>query len=248
MSYTKEIPILDKGFVKYIGHFGDDALIPRIARVSTGSENKGEAQDKKLLHYLYKNLHSSPLEFANITYLIKCPLFVRDQIVRHRMLKVNILSLRYQEATDEFYIPEEWRKQDTKNRQNSIGGENWNPVIYPAEETVDIEARTIYNSPDVTANEVFEGLTKNEYATYQKLVDAGIAKEMARMVLGTNLYTYMYIQGDLNNLTKFFRLRCHEHCQFETRKFAEGMYEIFKELYPWTAECYEKYKFGVIEK
>jgi thymidylate synthase (FAD) len=164
------------------------------------------------------------------------------------MLKVNILSLRYQEAADEFYIPDEWRKQDIKNRQNSVGGENWNPVIYPAEENVDVESRTIYNSPDVTATEVFEGLTKNEFAVYEKLVDAGIAKEMARMVLGTNLYTYMYTQGDLNNLTKFFRLRCHEHCQFETRVIAEGMYSIFKDLFPVVAECYEKYQVKMVEK
>lgn len=237
MNYQKEISVLDKGFCKYISHHGDDAMIPRIARVSTGSENKGDEQDKKLLNYLYKNFHSSPFEFANITYLLKLPLFARDQIVRHRTAKVNIMSLRYQEAKDEFYIPSIWRRQDTKSRQSSIIDDTFEP-------------RLEYAGEEYTNENVADGLNEfsnDSYAVYNSLVKSGVAKEMARVVLGTNLYTYMYIQFDLNNLIKFFRLRIHSHAQYEVRCYAEAMFEIFQELFPWCAECYDKYKMQIKE-
>lgn len=232
-----EINCLDHGFVRYDSHHGKDSDIPRIARVSTGSENKGEEQDKKLLSYLYKNLHSSPFEFCNITYLLKLPLFVRSQIVRHRMAKINEMSLRYQEAKDEFYIPSQWRQQDTKNRQNSIVNENWSP---------ELEWRGVqYNGEDL--KDGLGELSGDTYSAYSSLVNSGAAKEMARVVLGSNLYTYMYIQFDLNNLTKFLNLRNHAHAQYETRIYAVAMETIFAEKFPWTHEVYKKYKMKMTE-
>jgi thymidylate synthase (FAD) len=209
-----KIKCLDKGHVQCQGYYGTDSLIASTARVSTGSSNKGDEQDKKLLKYLYKNHHSSPFEFCNITFLLKCPLFVRDQFVRHRTGKFNIMSLRYQEVEDEFYIPEKWRAQDTKNRQNSLSVDSFNDTSHE-------ELSLILNNQ-----------CQSVYTCYKKMIDLGIAKEMARMILPTNLYTMMYIQMDLNNLMKFFKLRCHPHAQYESRMYAWTMYDIFLILFP----------------
>jgi thymidylate synthase (FAD) len=216
------ISVLDKGFVQYKGHYGNDALIPSIARVSTGSQNKGDEQDKKLLKYLYKNSHSSPFEFCNITYLFKCPLFVRDQIIRHRTASVNCLSQRYQEVTDDFYIPDDWRKQDTKNRQGSLKVDKFENLTHG----------DISNSLEKQCEQIYKG--------YKSLLKLGVAKEMARMMLPTNTYTLMYFQMDLNNLMKFFKLRCHPHAQYETRLYAWAMYDIFEILFPWCSEIFKE--------
>lgn len=228
-----EIKCLDLGSVSYYDHLGSDSDIPRIARVSTGSENKGDEQDKKLLGYLYRNMHSSPFEFCNITYKLKCPLFVRDQIVRHRTMKFNIHSFRYSEPDEEFYVPAKWRKQDIKNRQASTPDSNFDFVEF--------------NDVKLTQNDALEQHNQKSYELYKSLIKSGVAREMARMVLGTNIYTAMYINVDLNNLMKFFRLRLHEHAQFEVREYAKAMFTIFEQLYPMCAEVYKKYKMEIKE-
>lgn len=220
-----QIKVLDSGYVEYQGHFGTDQDIPRIARVSTGSENKGEAADKKLLNYLYRNSHSSPFEFCNITYKLKLPLFVRDQIVRHRTGKYNIHSFRYAEPEEEFYLPIEFRRQAVKNHQSSEG--------------------TFSDSENNDIFVILQTQAIQQYRDYKRLIDMGVAREMARMILGTNCYTYVFMQMDCSNLMKFFRLRLSDHAQQEVREYAAAMYEIFKSKFPWCAECYEKYSLEI---
>lgn len=239
MNFSKEINVLDHGKVIYYNHLGEDADIPRIARVSTGSLNKGETQDRKLLNYLYRNSHSSPFEFCSITYKLDLPLFVRDQIVRHRTGKYNIHSFRYSQPEEKFYVPKEWRRQAVKNHQDSIQEKNFNPHIL----TFD----SVGHAMEANATNFVADFSKQSYELYQQLLDKGVARELARMVLGTNIYTSMYIQMDLNNLMKFFRLRLHSHAQYEVRIYAAAMFEIFAELFPWCAECYNKYTIEIIE-
>jgi thymidylate synthase (FAD) len=74
------------------------------------------------------------------------------------------------------------------------------------------------------------------------MIEIGVAKEMARMFLPVNLYTEIYVNCDLNNLMKFLRLRMDHHAQYEIQVYANAMFEIMKELYPWTAEVFKKYK------
>jgi thymidylate synthase (FAD) len=237
MNKGHTIKVLDKGYVRFIDNFGDDKRIVESARISYKSPSKGDEQDKKLLFYLWKNRHTSPFEQNSITYNIKLPLFVQAHLVRHRTQRLNQVSARYTEMVDEFYIPKEWRKQDTKNKQSSVNDKS-------------IMLREHYES--LTANtykltEALEDICKNSYELYQKMLESGVSREMARMVLPQNLYTEIYSNWDLNNLMKFFSLRINDHAQEETRVYAQAMYDIFKELYPWCAEAYEKYKWKLIE-
>jgi thymidylate synthase (FAD) len=238
-GYT--VNVLDHGYVRYIDHMGSDERICEAARISYKSPSKGDDQDKKLLAYLWKNKHTSPFEQVSITYNIKLPLFVQGQMVRHRTQRLNQVSARYTEMVDEFYIPKEWRKQDTKNKQGSNNDEDLSKKEIP-----------IYNYDGVLVDyfDISSALShhcKKSYQLYKQLLDIGVSKEMARMLLPQNLYTEIYSNWDLNNLTRFFSLRIEEHAQLEIREYAKAMLEIAKQLYPWTIEAYEKYKWKLVE-
>lgn len=211
------LPVLDHGFVRYIDHMGSDERIVEAARVSYGSPSKGEEQDKKLLAYLFNNKHTSPFEMAKITFNIKMPIFVMRQYIRHRMQNVNEVSARYSQLPAEFYIPTVWRAQDTKNKQSSNG-----------------------QVPDQDC--ITEAVTeqcKEAYSLYEEMLEKGVAREMARLVLPVNIYTEIYSTWDLNNLLKFFALRDDPHAQYEHQLFAKAMKAITAQFFPWTMEVYE---------
>lgn len=221
-SMETEIKVLDHGFVRYVDHMGTDQRIVEAARVSYKSPSKGAEADKKLLHYLWKNKHTSPFEMCKITFNIKMPIFVMRQFIRHRMQNVNEMSARYTELPNEFYLPEQWRKQDSKNKQGSI-------------ETQELDHQFITDKVRLFYDEV--------YLLYEELLAKGIAKEMARFVLPVGIYTEFYCTWDLRNLLHFFSLRDDPHAQWEHQQYGKAMKAITKQLFPWTVEVYEKYKF-----
>ena len=241
-GYT--ISVLNNGFVRYVVHMGSDSRICEAARISLKSLSKGIDQDKKLIEYLWKNKHSSPFEMVKLTLNIKLPIFIMRQYVRHRMQNLNEVSARYTELPNDFYIPSEWRKQDTKNKQGSVTVLNWNPVVY-----------TIYDdSPGgnhqplpITATEAINKHCDETYELYQQLLKAGIAREQARIVLPLNIYTEIYCCWDLKNLLHFITLRDDSHAQAEIQEYGKAIKSICNELFPYTMESYEKYKWKLID-
>lgn len=233
-GYT--IPVLDKGFVRYIDHMGSDQRIVEAARISYKSPSKGEEQDKKLLKYLYKNKHTSPFEMCKLTLNIKMPIFIARQYVRHRMQNMNEISARYTQLSNDFYIPKYWRKQDTKNKQGSTKDENFNPDVFDPIEEVNEDATTL-----------FEYSCDYAYKVYENMLKSGISREMARMILPLNIYTEIYCCWDLKNLLHFIGLRDDSHAQAEIQEYGKAIKSICKELFPWTMEAYEKYKFVIQE-
>ena len=91
----KEIPVLDKGFVRLVDYMGGDARIVQSARVSYGAGTKTLRQDRGLIHYLYRHQHTSPFEQVQLTFHVKLPVFVARQWVRHRTARLNEVSGRY---------------------------------------------------------------------------------------------------------------------------------------------------------
>jgi len=237
-GYT--IPILDHGYVRYIDHMGSDERICEAARISYKAPSKGPEQDKKLISYLWKNRHTSPFEMVKVSFNIKMPIFVMRQYVRHRMQNLNEMSARYTELPDDFYIPKTWRKQDTKNKQSSVVDEEyWNPMLI-----ID-QGDGNYGSMPVSV--AFVAHCQSAYRLYEAMLAAGISREMARMVLPINIYTEVYTTWDLNNLLKFIVLRDDGHAQEEIQVLAKAMKDIAKELFPFSLEAYEKYKFVLKE-
>ena len=230
------IPVLDHGFVRYVDHLGTDGRICEAARISYKSPSKGEEQDRKLIAYLWKNKHTSPFEMVKVTLNIKMPIFVMRQYVRHRMQNLNEVSARYTELPGDFYIPTQWRRQDTKNKQGSIPDKDWTP-----------NRDSSYITGDMDATGALVRHCARSYTFYQQLIDQGVARELARIVLPINIYTEIYACWDLKNLLHFITLRDDSHAQAEIQEYGKAIKQICKELFPWTMEAYEKYKWKLIE-
>lgn len=213
-----EIKVLDKGFVRLEAFAGGDAAVLRSARVSYGSTSTDPEKDKKLIKFLLTNEHGSPFEHTFFTFHMKLPIFCARQIIRHRVgISFNEVSGRYTELKEEFYIPEKFRVQDTKNKQGSLESDELN------------QEHLIYQ------------LNKANYEAssyYKLLLHEGVAKEMARMVLPVGLYTEWYFSCNARSLMHFIGLRSDNHAQAETRQYSHAMAKFFEQNMPWTAEAF----------
>jgi len=212
------IPLLDRGFVKLVDFMGSDLRAVNAARVSFGGVSKGEDKDKALIKYLMEHEHLSPFEHCTFQFHIKCPIFVARQWMRHRIASYNEVSARYTQVKDEFYIPTEFRIQDTHNKQGSVASKNLNN-----EELLKIYTESIEAS----------------YKAYQKLLAAGVAREMARGILPVSQYTQFYWTVNARSLLNFIHLRADDHAQYEIRVYAQAIEKIFKQKLPWSWAAFE---------
>lgn len=217
------IPVLDRGFVRLIDYMGGDARIVQSARVSYGEGTKTLREDKGLIHYLYRNAHTSPFEQVQLSFHCKLPIFVARQWIRHRTARLNELSARYSVMRDEFYVPDPARVQyqSSDNKQGSGA-----------------------SMPRSFAEGVVDGIQaeqRGSYASYERLLEAGMARELARINLPLSLYTEWYWQIDLHNLFHFLRLRLDPHAQYEIRAYAEALAQCAKAVAPLAYEAFEEY-------
>ncbi len=220
----KEYRCLDKGFVRLIDVMGDDAAIVQAARVSYGSGTKKVHEDRGLIRYLMRHLHTTPFEMVEFKFHVKLPIFVARQWIRHRTANVNEYSGRYSEMKDEFYVPEpdQVRAQSAMNKQGRAD------TAFDAD-----QAEKIRTSMQQTQDML--------YGQYQDLLSTDLAREIARINLPVSNYTEWYWKTDLHNLFHFLRLRIDPHAQFEIRVFGEAMAEIVKAAVPLAYEAFEDY-------
>lgn len=208
--------VLDHGFVALVESMGSDLSIVRNARVSYDAEwRTGEdaGKDEKLIKYLIKNNHTSPLEAVNFTFEVKAPIFVLRQWHRHRTWSFNEISARYAELPEEFYIPEleQITSQHTSNKQ----------------------MRTDEQHPHALAiQRMMLEQNKSSFALYKDMIKDGVPRELARTVLPVATYSHMFATVSLLNLVKFCKLRSHEHAQYEIRVYSDAMMKIVKEICP----------------
>ena len=217
------------GKVELVDYMGSDLTVVNSARVSFG-KHKEELDDKdeKLIDYLIRHRHTSVLEHNLITFRFKVPLFVRSQHHRHRTWSYNEISRRYTDFNIEFYEPKGYRKQHASNRQASTN-ETFDPMFHN-------EGFGIQHP----ASSIVAGHFKHSLALFNKLIDNGVCREQARMVLPQAMYTEYYGTVNLSNLLKFIDLRSHEGAQWEIQKVAEACLEIASELYPKTVAAFRK--------
>ena len=230
MYYNKTIPLYDDkiGSVSYVEHMGSDLTVVNSARVSFGVEKTElNDRDRKLINYLIKHKHTSTLEHNVITFKFVVPLFIRSQHHRHRTWSYNEISRRYTDKDLQFYLPKSFRTQHKSNRQASNVDDLQDPLAYK-------------DFSMVTCSELLNNRTRDCLETFHVMIDAGVCREQARMVLPQNLYTEYYGTVNLNNLLKFIDLRTHEGAQWEIQKVAEACLEIATDLWPVTTEAYRK--------
>jgi thymidylate synthase (FAD) len=203
---------------------GSDADVVNAARVSFGKQIMSLTErDEKLISYLIEHDHTSPFEHNQLSFRVKCPLFVARQWMRHRMNSYNEISYRYTQAPVEFYTPRTWRYQDTVNKQASLGS-------FASEEHT-----KLYND---TISACFK--------TYETLMAAGIAREQARGVLPSCTYTQFIFTCNLHSLMHFLRLRTHPGAQYEIRMYAQGMLSLAQEYFPASLRAWKK-KYTITE-
>lgn len=206
---------------------GTDMDVVQAARVSFGPSTKKIQEDRDLLRYLMRHFHETPFEMCEIKLRCKMPIFVARQWIRTRTANVNEMSLRYTEAPEEFYVPslETISLQSRDNKQGRDFGTSL---------------------PEETKQRVLDLMRKGQdldWDIYETLVkELGIAKELARTVLPSSLYTQWIWKIDLRNLLHFLELRLDPHAQWEIRAYAEAMAEIVKAWVPLTWEAFEDYR------
>ncbi|MDR1955854.1 MAG: FAD-dependent thymidylate synthase [Treponema sp.] len=220
----KAFPVLDKGFIRLVDYLGGDERVVQAARVSYGAGTKGYREDAGLIDYLLRNQHTSPFEQVVLTFHVKLPIFVARQWIRHRTARLNEISGRYSVLQDDCYVPVpgDVAFQSTDQKQGRSG------------EALDAE----------TAQAVrvgMEAAQRRAYTEYTKLLDQGIARELARINLPLSLYTELYWQIDLHNLFHFLKLRLNVHAQQEIRRYAEVLLEITKQVAPRCVASFERH-------
>ena len=222
------------GSVSLVAHMGTALTIVNSARVSFGN-TKTELNDKdrRLIKFLVKHKHTSTFEHNVATFKFVVPLFVRSQHHRHRTWSYNEISRRYTEKNMAFYLPSEFRTQHRSNRQASNPEELINPGIWE-------EGWGRISKYNMTMSELLEIKTKECLETYKTMLEKGVCREQARMILPQNLYTEYYGTCNLSNLLKFIDLRTHEGAQWEIQKVAEACLEIATDLFPVTVGAYRR--------
>ncbi len=216
--------VLDKGFIEVIDKLGSDLTVVNSARVSFGKRKETfDSSDRKLVKFLAKNKHWSPFRHMMVQFHVKAPESVMRQWYKHvvgietsssssaKDHAWNEISGRYVPVSD-FYIPANWRKQSENNKQASEGS---------------IEDQN-------SANEIFNSAMNDILNSYQKLLDLGVAKEQARMLLPLNQYTEVYWTASFQAIMNFIDLRDEATAQWEIREYAIAMKELMYNIYPET--------------
>lgn len=224
------------GYVELLDYLGDDGLTcVNAARVSFNKKSESfQERDEKLLKYLIREKHTSVLEHNVLTFSFKVPIFVARQHMRHRTWSFNEISRRYTNIDIDFYIPKEFRLQSKSNRQASLKETNFDPIIS--------EIQGINHLWPTTASEALKDQTFKNLKVFQEMIEAGVAREQARMILPQNLYTQYWGTVNLNNFFKFLSLRDHDGAQYEIQLVAQACKELARQVWPKLIEIYEKEK------
>lgn len=217
------IPVLDYGHVMLVDVMGDDERVEQVARLSYQKGTRKVSETRGLLRYLLRHRHTSPFEQAVITLDIKLPIFVARQLIRHRTQSVNELSGRYSELPEEFYVPTRAQicYQATDNKQGRSG-----PL--PDDEAVALQRQM--------ADEAHE-----TFASYHQFLEAGLARETARVNLPLSTYTQWCTTINLHNLLHMLSLRLDPHAQWECRQYAEAIARIVRDWVPITWKAFEDF-------
>ena len=197
---------------------GSDVDVVNAARVSYGKvTTQLSEQDKKLIMFLMKHKHTSHFEHNQLSFRIKCPIFVARQWMRHRMNSYNEISYRYVQAANEFYVPKQWRHQDTHNKQSSLDPFTNDELHKQYRAAIDVAVKT-----------------------YEHLIENKVCRELARGLLPVCTYTEFIFTCNLHSFINFLTLRLHPGAQWEIQQYAHGMLELAQAHFPVSIEAWKQ--------
>jgi thymidylate synthase (FAD) len=224
--------VLDKGFIEVVDSLGNDLTVVNSARVSFGKRKTvWNASDRRLVKYLAKYKHYSPFRHLQVQFHIKAPEFVMRQWYKHvvgiettsnsasKDHAWNEISGRYVPVED-FYTPDVWRKQSEDNKQASEG------VLD------DLQQKRM--------EDCYNEYMRQVEMTYDRMIDAGMAKEQARIILPLNQYTEVYWTASFQAIMNFIELRNEKTSQWEIQQYAKVLLELMHETFPKITEIWSE--------
>lgn len=213
--------VLDHGFVRLDGAMADDLSVVNAARVSFGRRKEEmDDADAGLVRFLMRERHGTPFEHNAFRFHVRTPIFVAREWFRHRIGSFNEFSMRYARATDDFYLPE---AEDVRSQVGKPGAYSFEPSAPELAERTRDELRAVYEAA---------------YATYERLVDAGVARELARAALPVGAYTEFFWTVNARALMNFLSLRNTETAQREIRRYAEACERFLAGRMPVTFDAF----------
>jgi len=211
------IAVLDHGFVRLDASMADDLSVANAARVSFARrKDELDEADEGLIRFLMRDRHGTPFEHNAFRYHIRCPIFVAREWMRHRIGSFNEFSMRYARATDDFYVP---AAEDVRSQVGKPGAYTFEAVDAELAESTRAELQAVY---------------EHAYEVYERLVEQGVAREVARAALPVGAYTEFYWTVNARSLMNFVSLRAAETAQREIRRYAEAVEQLFAREMPVT--------------
>jgi thymidylate synthase (FAD) len=215
------IQVLDHGFVRLDDAMADDLSVVNAARVSFARRKEEmDEGDGGLIRFLMRERHGTPFEHNAFRFHVRAPLFVAREWFRHRIGSYNEFSMRYAKATDEFYVPD---LEDVRSQVGKPGSYSFETVPEEVAQATREELASVYS---------------NAYAAYERLVEMGVARELARAVMPVGAYTEFYWTVNARALMNFVSLRAAETAQREIRRYADAVELLFAERMPVTYEAF----------
>lgn len=247
------IAVLDHGYVELIGSMGGDIDIVNGARQSfdavsmthalhcdlVGANAKQDSRctcasqsdnpdvnmtpggpflakrDEGLLNFLMREKHTSPYELVTVKFGVQIPIAFAREWMRHRTQSFNEMSGRYTELPELFYVP---HRDDVREQRGKPGA-----YFYERMESDECAEQTRHT---------IKIASENAFMEYRRMLEAGVAKEVARLVLPVNTYTKFVVSANLLNWMRFLSLRNHEHAQYEIRVYAEAIEKLLRQVAP----------------
>ncbi|MGH2994945.1 MAG: FAD-dependent thymidylate synthase [Gaiellaceae bacterium] len=215
------VNVLDHGFVRLDDAMATDLSVVNAARVSFARrKDEMDDSDAGLIRFLMRDRHGTPFEHNAFRFHVRCPLFVAREWFRHRIGSFNEFSMRYAKATDDFYVPE---PADVRTQVGKPGAYSFEPVDPELAERTREDLKAVYETA---------------YATYARLTEAGVARELARSVIPVGAYTEFYWTVNARAIMNFVSLRADETAQREIRRYAEAIETFLAAKMPVTYEAF----------
>lgn len=218
------VDLLDNGFVRLDGYMADDMSVVNSARVSFAKNEDDKTKltnaDKGLINFLMRERHGTPFEHNSFRFHVKCPVFVAREWFRHRIGSFNEFSARYSEVPNEFFVPE----------LSVVRTQTGKPGAYMFEQvSMEVAMRS--------KNSIHEAY-KAAYKSYMEMINDGVAKELARVVLPVGMYTQFYWTVNARSIMNFCSLRSAETAQMEIRDYSVAIEQMFSSIMPVTANAW----------
>jgi thymidylate synthase (FAD) len=198
--------------------------IVEVARVSSSRKNKKDKPDG-LLRYLVQHKHWSPFEHGHATFEIETSKAIGIQLIRHRSFAFQEFSQRYQDVNHlgSIFEPIELREQCEDNRQSSV------EIINP---TIKLSSGLLGMKTSNQSSKAIDDYLNRGHELYNALLEGGVARETARMILPLATTTKIHMTGSIRSWIHFLELRDDDHAQKEIQQIAKEIKHIFIEEFP----------------